>query len=217
MKNIIVDYKAKPIVSILFQGDSITEAFRNPLKEEDLGVGYAMMIAKRFSTENNGKKVRFLNRGIGGDRVKDLKKRWEKDCLNVEPDIVSILVGINDSIGRHFWSKPTSTKSFEEDYRILLQQTCDILGAKIVLLSPFMVYMTKLHFIHEAILKQKINVVNKLSREFGTLLVPLDRIFEVATRKKPPTYWSIDGIHPTSIGHSLIAESWLKSMSEILF
>jgi acyl-CoA thioesterase-1 len=133
--------------------------------------------------------------------------------LNFEPDIVSILIGINDVIGGHFWKSPTSTKSFEEDYRSVLEQTHDSLGAKIILLTPFMVYRTKSQLFYRIILKQKTDVVKKLSREFKTLLVPLDRLFVDVTRKREPTYWSTDGIHPTAMGHSLIAHSWLKSIN----
>lgn len=215
MKNKGVEDEDSPSLTILFQGDSITEAHRCT-EDEDMGTGYAMMVANRVLSEFPEKKVRFLNRGVGGDRVHDLKNRWQKDCLNLEPDIVSILIGINDTVGKYFWSKPTSTKIFEEDYRILLEQTRDILGAEVVLLTPFIVCLTKLQLINRLLLKQKIEVVEKLSKEFGTLLVPLDRNFEEATRTIAPIYWSTDGIHPTTRGHSLIAQSWLKSASGIL-
>jgi acyl-CoA thioesterase-1 len=202
-----------PSATVLFQGDSITEAGRDYAREENLGKGYAMMVANYFAAEHVEKKIRFLNRGVAADKIKDLKNRWQKDCLKLEPDIVSILVGINDVIGSHFWKSPTSTKSFEENYRTILEQTHDVLGAKIVLLTPFMIYMTKQQLIHKIILNQKTDVVKKLSKEFKTLLVPLDRIFEEATRRRRPTYWSEDGIHPTAAGHSLIAESWIKSVT----
>ena len=171
------------------------------------------MVASCFSTEYTEKRVRFLNRGINGNRIRDLKNRWQKDCLKLEPDVVSILIGINDVVGGYFWKRPTSTKSFEEDYRNVPEQTRDILGARIVLLTPFIVYRTKPQLVYKIILKQKIDVVKKLSKEFKTLLVPLDRIFEDAARKKESTYWSEDGIHPTAMGHSLIARSWIKTVN----
>jgi acyl-CoA thioesterase-1 len=198
-----------PNVTVLFQGDSITDADRAYGRE--LGTGYAMMVASWFSAEYTEKRVRFLNRGVNWNRIRDLKKRWRKDCLNLEPDIVSILIGINDTLGGYFWKKPTSTRSFEEDYRAILGQTRDTLGAKIILLSPFMLYVTKQQLKLKEDLNQKIAVVRELSKEFETLLVPLDRIFEEAIRKREPTFWSADGIHPTVIGHALIAQSWLKS------
>jgi acyl-CoA thioesterase-1 len=203
-------------LTILFQGDSITEAGRRIGNDGDMGEGYALIVSNRFSAKFPEKKARFLNRGVGGDKVRDLKNRWQKDCLNLEPEIVSILIGINDTAGKYLWSKPTSTKTFEEDYRVLLEQTRDILGAKVILLTPFIVRLTKLQLIRQIFLKQKIEVVKELSKEFGTLLVPLDRIFEEAIQNRVPTYWSMDGIHPTPMGHSLIAQSWLTSVSGML-
>ena len=198
-------------VTVLFQGDSITDSDRAYGRE--LGTGYVMMVASWFSAEYAEKRVHFLNRGVNWNRIRDLKKRWWKDCLNLEPDIVSILIGVNDTLGGHFWKKPTPAKSFEEDYRTILEQTHDTLGAKIVLLSPFMLYVYKQQSKLKEDLNQKIEVIRKLSKEFKTLLVPLDRIFEEATRKREPTFWSADGIHPTEIGHALIAQSWLKSVT----
>jgi len=202
-----------PGVTVLFQGDSITEAGRDYAIDDNMGTGYAMMVANLFSAEYAEKKIRFLNRGVACDKLRDLKKRWQRDCLDLEPDVVSILIGINDTVGKYFWKSPTSTKSFEEDYRTILEQTHDILGAKIILLTPFMVYVAKRQLIYKIILKQKIDVVKKLSKEFKTLLVPLDKVFEEATAKRESTYWSADGVHPTVMGHSLIAQCWLKTTS----
>ncbi len=199
--------------SILFIGDSITEASRDYTRAGSLGTGYAMMVANLFSADYKEKKSRFFNRGVADDKIEDLKNRWQKDCLNLKPDIVSILIGINDVVGRYFWKSPTSTKRFEEDYRTVIEQTCENLAAKLVLLTPFMVYRTKIQSVYKRSLKHKIVVIKKLSREFKTLLVPLDEIFEEASRQTEPAYWSVDGIHPTAMGHSLIAKSWLESIS----
>ena len=174
------------------------------------------MVANWFSAECAERKLRFLNRGVAGDKIRDLKNRWQKDCLNLQPDVVSILIGINDTVGVHFWKSPTLTKSFEEDYRTILEHTHDVLGAKIVLLTPFMVYLTKQQLIHKIILKPKIDVVKKMSKEFGTFLVPLDTIFEEANEEREPACWSVDGIHPTAMGHRLIAQSWIKTAKGIL-
>ena len=201
--------------TILFQGDSITEVGRDYTRDDGIGTGYAMMVANWFSENSTEKKVRFINRGVAADKIKDLKNRWQEDCLNLEPDIVSILIGINDIVGNHFWESPTSTKNFEKDYRSILEQTNDVLGARIVLLTPFIVYMTKPQLVYKILLKQKIGVIKKLSKEFKTILVPLDRIFVEATSEREPTYWSADGIHPTEKGHTLIAKSWIESIVEV--
>ena len=84
--------------TVLFQGDSITGAGRNRSKPLDLGTGYAMMVAGRFLAKHPEANVRFLNRGISGDRIGDLKERWQKDCLNLKPNVVSILIGVNNAL-----------------------------------------------------------------------------------------------------------------------
>jgi acyl-CoA thioesterase-1 len=201
--------EAPHCVSVLFQGDSITHAGRYHIRN---GAGNANC----FSAKVAEKRLRFMNLGVAGDKIRDLKNRWREDCLDLEPNVVSILVGINDVVGVPFRKSLTSTKSFEQDYRTVLEQTHDILGAKIVLLTPFMVYLTKQQLIYKIILKPKIDVVKKLSNEFETILVPLDRIFEEATRKKDPAHFSADGVHPTANGHSLIAQSWIKATNGIL-
>ena len=199
-------------VTILFQGDSITDSGRNYKKDENLGTGYVMMAALWFSAMYPEMEVKVLNRGINGNRIRDLRNRWQKDTLNLRPDIVSILVGINDTLGKYFWGSPTSAADFENDYRIILRQTCDNLKAKIVLLEPFSIIVTKDQLKLREDLNPKIEVVRKLSEEFETLLIPLDKIFDEAVKKREAQFWSQDGIHPTPVGHALIAQSWLKAL-----
>ena len=119
--------------AILFQGDSITDADRNRRNTDDLGTGYVMMVAERFFANHPEVNVRFLNRGISGNRIRDLKVRWQKDCLNLKPDIVSILIGVNDTLGTFFWGEPTSIESFEEDFVSILNSTCKNLDLRTVL------------------------------------------------------------------------------------
>src|SRR5512139_2291541 len=100
--------------TILFTGDSITDAGRNRSRPLDLGTGYVFMVAERFFAKHSEARVGFLNRGVSGDRIRDLRARWQKDCLSLKPDIVSILIGVNDTLGKFFWDDPTSMESFEE-------------------------------------------------------------------------------------------------------
>ena len=198
--------------TILFQGDSITDADRNRRKTLDLGTGYVMMVAERFSKKYPERKVTFLNRGLNGNRVRDLKNRWRKDCLDLKPNVVSIMIGVNDTLGGYFWNSLTSVEEFENDYRMILQQTSDLLGAKIVLLEPFMLSAAKNQFGLREDLENRVKITRKLSKEFGTYLVPLNKIFEDAERIRDPSFWSADGIHPTLAGHALIAQNWLKTI-----
>jgi lysophospholipase L1-like esterase len=210
----------QPEAIVLFQGDSVTDAGRNQKNYESLGSGYVMMTAAWFLARHAERKVRFLNRGVSGNGIEDLKNRWQKDCLKLRPNVVSVLIGINDTLGRYFWNSPTSIEDFEENYRQILEQTRDPLRANsvraIVLIEPFIVGIAKQQLNMREDLNPKIEVVRKLSKEFMTRLVPLDGIFKEAIKKREPSFWSQDGIHPTLAGHALIAQSWLEVMTSDL-
>jgi len=198
--------------TILFQGDSITDADRNRWETHDLGTGYVMMVAEQFSAKHPEVNVRFMNRGISGNRIRDLKERWQKDCLKLKPDIVSILIDINDTLGTFFWGEPTSIEDFERDYAGILNRTRKNLDAQIVLLEPFLLPLSKEQIVLRYDLDARIKVIRKLAEEFKTGLVQLDSIFSKAAAEKGPEFWSTDGVHPTPAGHALIAESWLSNV-----
>lgn len=198
--------------TILFQGDSITDANRNLWEQNDLGTGYVMMVAQKFSSEHPEINVKFLNRGISGNRIRDLKERWQTDCLNLKPDIVSIMIGVNDTLGTFFWGEPTPVENFENDYAHILGLTQKNLNAQIVLMEPFILPVSEeiTGLIHD--INSRIEIVNKLTEEFNTEIIQLNSIFSVASKEKPPAYWSTDGVHPTPAGHALIAKSWLNKV-----
>ncbi len=193
--------------TILFQGDSITDAGRRRHNHnESLGDGYAMMTAAWLWASYPEYRLKFLNRGVSGNRVRDLRKRWKKDCLDLKPNLVSILVGVNDLN----W-KPTSTQSFLADYTTILEQARQ-LKCQIVLLEPFLVQSYKNYFELAKELNEKVEVVRKLAHNFDAKLIPLNDIFEKACLKSEPSFWALDGVHPTLAGHALIAQSWIKGM-----
>src|SRR5579859_7680390 len=122
---------------VLFQGDSITDAGRDREVSDNLGGGYAMMAASWFQALYPEKNVRFINRGISGNRTKDVRDRWQSDCLNLQPTVVSILTGINDTWRSYSQNDPTSTQAFEASYRSILEQTSTSLNAQLILCEPF--------------------------------------------------------------------------------
>lgn len=168
------------------------------------------IVAERLSFEHPKLSVRFLNRGISGNRIRDLRERWQMDCLNLKPDTVSILIGVNDTLGTFFWGEPTSIEDFEKDYENILSLTKKNLNAQIILLEPFLLPLYKEQTILRHDIDARIKVVKKLAEAFRTELVQLDSIFSVASKEKGPEFWSTDGVHPTPAGHALIAESWLS-------
>lgn len=202
---------------ILFQGDSVTEWGRNHADPNDLGTGYAMMCGAWARSLHPELDLRFLNRGAGGNRITDLKNRWQKDCIDLDPDVVSILIGINDTWRRYDSNDPTSAEDFGATYRELLTEVRDKTGAKLMICEPFVLPVTEEQKWkwHED-LGPKINVTRALAREFGAVYIPYDGIFAAACMKQPPEYWAADGVHPTRAGFALMARYWLEAFEELL-
>jgi len=158
-----------------------------------------------------------LNRGISGNRVTDLELRWEKDCLALKPDLVSILIGINDSSSVINQKNPVSLDAFEQVYRGLLQKTRQSLPACIMVLGePFILPVGKVKDnweTYQADIKQRQNIVKQLAVEFQAVFVPFQTAFHQALEKAPADYWIWDGVHPTYSGHEIMAHAWLKAVS----
>jgi len=199
---------------VLFQGDSITDAGRSRENDAELGQGYAMMAASWYAAMYPDRKITFLNRGNSGDRVKDLLARWENDCLKLKPDVVSILVGINDTWRRYDSNDPTPTTVFEQQYRELLSRTQNI-QPSIIILEPFVLHVPDDRKKWREDLDPKIEVVRRLAREYRAVYVPMDSVFAAASSKRPPDFWAQDGVHPTHAGHALIARHWLEVFGSI--
>lgn len=200
---------------VLFQGDSITDSGRSRQDSASLGDGYALITAAWFSALYPTKKVSFLNRGIGGDRVINLLSRWEEDCIALAPKTLSILIGVNDMWRRYDSNDPTSTEKFESNYRRLLDQTVERLNPQIILCEPFLLPVNQQQKSWREDLDPKIEVVRKLASDYKTILVSLDTIFAEAAQQREPTYWLPDGVHTSPAGAALIAQSWLKAVSAI--
>ncbi len=200
---------------VLFQGDSITDADRIRDDENNSGNGYAMMAAAWFSAIYPEKGIKFVNRGISGDRVKDLQRRWTEDCIALQPDWVSILIGINDCWRRYDSNDPTSVGAFEEGYRDILKRTREELDTGLILCEPFVLPMPEDRKQWREDLDPKINVVRELAREFSALYVPLDGLFASAATLRAPEFWAADGVHPSPSGHALMARAWLQTAGAI--
>ncbi|MBW4083062.1 SGNH/GDSL hydrolase family protein [Paenibacillus sp. S150] len=200
---------------ILFQGDSITDCGRNYEDPSSLGVGYALMTAARLGLQYPEKKLTFINRGISGNRAADLQQRWNKDCLELKPTVVSIYIGINDTWRRFDSGEETTAAQFEASYRDLIERTQEAAGAKLILIEPFVLPVPEDRKGWRRDLDPKIHVVRGLAREYGAALVPLDGLFAAASVKTAPAFWAPDGVHPSPAGHALIAEAWLRTAGAI--
>ncbi|MFT3827483.1 MAG: SGNH/GDSL hydrolase family protein [Chitinophagaceae bacterium] len=214
--------KEKDLV-FLFQGDSITDGNRgrNADPNHIMGHGYAFAIAARVGADFPANGFTFYNRGISGNRIPDLQKRWEQDAIALKPDILSLLVGIND-VNALIDKKPdaNSLEEFENGYRTLLQQ-CKTANPPVlfVLGIPFATDegRTKGNFPawqNETL--KRAAIVRKLAAEFDAVVVDYAAMFEKAFKKAPPAYWIWDGIHPTVPGHELMAREWIKQVAKRL-
>lgn len=201
---------------VLFQGDSITDAGRDYQNPAHLGSGYALMASAWFQALYPEKQVRFLNRGISGNRVIDLEERWQKDCLDLRPTWLSILIGINDTWRRYDSNDATPTASYEASYRSLLQRTVAALDVRLILCEPFVLPIPSDRERWRDDLDPKIAIVRKLAREYSAIYVPFDGLFAQAATRRGPAFWAADGVHPSEAGQALMAQAWLHAVQAIV-
>ena len=208
----------EPNDTVLFQGDSITDAGRDrdaaePNQSVALGRGYAMLAAARLLSEHAGNGLRVLNRGISGNKVTDLAARWQADCLDLKPDVLSILIGVNDTwhgTGKNNPEGGTTLQTYEDAYRTLLDQVRAVNPAvKLVLCEPFVLRCGAVTDAWLPEMDQRRAIVRRLSGEFDATFVPFQSAMNNALDGVTPDYWAHDGVHPTLAGHQLMARLWL--------
>ncbi len=197
---------------ILFQGDSITDCGRSKLGDgSSLGNGYVNLVNHYITTNCPELNITCINKGVSGNRLKDLKRRWERNTLSLEIDVLSIYIGVNDTWRRYDSGMVTEPSEFRDNYRYLLDSAREKFGnIDIVLMSPFILPIMQPQLEWKEDLNPKIEIIKKLSKEYDTLYVPLQEKFnEQLTIDKPGCYWTRDGVHPTAKGHVLIAKEWI--------
>jgi lysophospholipase L1-like esterase len=200
--------------TVLFQGDSITDCGRVKSDGSSLGNGYPAIIANLWRNLFPGSEVTFLNRGVSGDRTKNLLERYDTDFKALKPDLVSILIGINDTWRRYDSQDPTSAEKYEENYRHLLKNLKnDLPGAAIIIIEPFLLNSDPGKALWREDLDPKIQSARRLAKEFADVFIPMDGIFtRRAVEGIREAEMSADGVHPTVRGHSIIAAEWLKAL-----
>lgn len=205
--------------TILFQGDSITDAGRARDTDDYKGNGYPTFVSGTLGLQNPGKYT-FMNRGISGNRVVDLYARWKCDCINLAPDILSILIGVNDVWHELDFKNGVENEKFELVLNLLLEETkAKLPNTKVILLEPFLLKGTATtpnwdYFSREVALRAE--TVKRAAHSHGTVFVPLQKVFdEACTPEAPESYWLIDGVHPTAAGHALIAKEWISAFQTL--
>jgi lysophospholipase L1-like esterase len=202
---------------ILFQGDSITDWGRNkkdttPNSFDMLGKGYAFFAAANLLVNHANKQLNIYNKGISGNKVYQLAERWDTDCLTIKPNVLSIMIGVND-----FWHTLTNgyqgtIETYRKDYKALLDRTKQALpDVKLIIGEPFAV--TGVKSVDDK-WYPKFNEYRAVSKEiadsFGAAFIPYQSIFDEALKQAPGSYWTNDGVHPSVAGANLMAQAWLK-------
>ena len=201
--------------TVLFVGDSVTDACRtsSPAKRpfDELGVGYVRFVAQHLGSQRPELALRFVNRGVSGDRTRELEPRWERDVIAERPDVLSVLIGVNDSWRGFDDNDPTTADEFATRYRALLGRARAAMPAlHLVLCEPFLLFEQPGEEGFRRDLDDKVAVVHRLADEFDATLVPFDAMFVAACGRMPAEHWADDGVHPTPAGHGLMAWEWMR-------
>ncbi len=204
---------------ILFQGDSITDAGR---KRDDpgynspgnLGSGYALLAAASLLRKYASLNLKIYNKGISGNKVYQLAERWDTDCLALKPDVLSILIGVNDLWHKLNGDYKGTIEIYRNDYIALLERTVKSLpDVKLIICEPFAVPGVKAvddKWYPEFYDYQK--AAKEIAVKFGAVFIPFQTAFNEGMKKAPGAYWTGDGVHPSLAGAQLMAKAWLKAI-----
>lgn len=199
-------------MKILFQGDSITDAGRDRSDYHNLGEGYPFYAAQYIKEDNPDVDFEFINLGISGNQTKDLVDRLQSDFIDIQPDIVSILIGVNDTWHRAHNRKWLGNDAFEANYRKILTEIKEKTNAKILMLEPFLLYAPDKEYFR-ADLNPKIDIIRKLAKEFADFYIPLDGLFASASIGQDDLHWSEDGVHPNANGSEFIGDLYANAIN----
>jgi lysophospholipase L1-like esterase len=204
---------------VLFQGDSITDAGRSREKEAavneqaGLGNGYAAIAAAALLIDHPKARLQIYNRGISGNKVFQLADRWEKDCLSIKPNLLSILIGVNDiwhSLGGDYKG---TVEIYERDYNALLERTRKALpNVELVICEPFVLRCGAVSEKWFPEFDGYRAAAKRVAGHFHATFVPFQAMFDEAVKYAPPEHWAKDGVHPSAAGAALMAHEWVKNV-----
>ncbi len=207
---------------ILFQGDSITDGGRSreALKANDawgFGTGYANYAATKLLGENPEKNIQIYNRGVSGHKVFELANRWQEDCIDLKPDVLSVLIGVND-----YWHTMThdykgTIETYLTDFNALLEQTKKSFpNISLIIGEPFFVKggTAIQESWHDKLTPYRV-AAKAVADQHEAIFIPYQEIFNDALKIAPVSYWAADGVHPSMSGSYLMGEAWLKALKSI--
>ncbi len=206
---------------ILFQGDSITDSQRFKEYDDHLGTGYALMVAGELGYNYPGE-YEFINKGVSGNKSDDVLARTENDIIAVCPDVMSLLIGVND-VWHHIGDDVVLP--FTENCSQIIERTkAAFPNIKLMMLEPFVLEGYETCACEEnpkrwEKFKNGVALRARLTRElcekYSIKFIPLQEKFDKAAEKTGGAYWLIDGVHPSPAGHELIAREWIKAFGEL--
>lgn len=208
---------------VLFQGDSITDAGRSRDKEKTstpnnqpgLGNGYAWLAAAELLVGRPDDGLKFFNRGISGNKVFQLAERWQADCLDLKPDALSILIGVNDiwhSLDPKLGYKGT-VEIYERDFHALLERTKKALPkVKLVVCEPFVLRCGAVTDKWFPEFDKYRAAAKRVAGKHHATFLPFQAMFDAAVKYAPPEHWAGDGVHPSPAGAALMAHFWVKAV-----
>ena len=204
---------------ILFQGDSITDWGRNRSKEaipndsQCLGSGYVLLAASAILDEYAKVKPMIYNRGISGNKVYQLGERWDKDCISLKPNLLSILIGVNDYWHTLNAGYKGTLETYQKDYHLLIEKTKkELPDVTLVICEPFVLKCGSVDEKWFPAFDGYRASAKKVSEDFKAIFVGFQSVFDEAVKNAPPQYWAADGVHPTVAGTHLMAKTWLKTV-----
>ena len=208
-------------MKLVFFGDSTTDMVRNRSVEDgnvhSYGDGYVFFLAGELLEENpNGYEI--INRGEGGNRIYQLYARLKKDVWNQKPDVLTILVGIND-VEHKGNETGTDLARWEKIYRMIIEETRERLpNIKIILMEPFDLYLDgadeEIREVKIATIRRYNKILNTLCKEYDCEFIPLQDKFEEVAKRNGAKNYLYDGCHPNIAGSKLIAREWLKTFEK---
>ncbi len=210
---------------ILFQGDSITDCSRNRNDFYGMGNGYPNLVKASLGFDYPDE-YEFINRGISGNRIVDLYARIKVDFINLNPDYVSIYIGVNDTWHEIADKNGVDTDKFEKIYTMLIDEikaACP--DTKLMIIAPYVlegVATCNTEEIPDRLerfkkdVAEKASVAKKISEKYELPLIELQPAFDMACAKAPASYWTADGVHPTACGHEIIKRLWIEEFNKIV-
>lgn len=205
-------------MNILFQGDSITDSGRARDNNVDVGRGYPLLVKASLGFETPGK-YKFFNRGISGNRIVDLYARIKNDIINLNPDVMSILIGVNDVWHEFSKQNGVCADKYFKIYDMLIDEVKTVLpDIKIMIMEPFVLKgpATEENWeVFDAEVKKRAAMAKKISEKHNLTYIKLQNGLDKLSKDMETTYWLADGVHPTAFGHEYIKQEWIKSFKTL--